>query len=169
MSDLKMKVRDQEYEVTVETTHDGRGAWFRLDVGGGRTLTSQTWEGLYKNAMTATKRPSIQVAVPVMEYMARLGRFREGTATGLHQGTGKVLVTWKWLTGRESTEQMDGYGTYFRPMTEDEKAEYDRLFKAALAAKNAQAQFENEHTFSLRSEVSEAIEAELASQVEAEL
>src|SRR5690242_1147355 len=101
MSDLKMKVRDQEFEVTVKVNHDGRGAWFELDTGGGRTLTSQTWEGLYKNAMTATKRPSIQVSVPVLEYMPRLGRFREGTATGLHQGTGRVLVTWKMTTGRE--------------------------------------------------------------------
>jgi hypothetical protein len=169
MSDLKMKVRDQEYEVTVRVGHDGRSAYFELDPGSGRTITSQTWEGLYKSAMTATKRPSIQVSVPVLEYMPRLGRFREGVATGLHQGNGKVLVTWKMSTGRESSEQVDGYSGFFRPMTEDEKAEYGRLWNAALAAKNAQAQFEIEHTFSLRSEVSEAIEAELARQVEAEL
>jgi hypothetical protein len=169
MSDLKMTVRDQEFPVTVRVTHNGKGAYFELDPGDGRTISSVTWDGLYTQAMTVTRRPSVKVSVPVMEYQARTGRFRKGTATSIHQGSGKVLVTWQSPSGRDSNEQVAGYEGYFEPMPEAEQAEYHRLWQARKAAADAVRAFEDTHKLALRSVVSAAVEAELKRQVRAEL
>src|SRR5690242_19799279 len=119
MSDLKMKVRDQEYEVAVEVTHDGKNAWFRLDLGEGKhPLSSHTWEGLYTQAMAATKRAKVKVSVPVLEYVYRGNTWREGSATGIHAGTGNVMITWNLSPTRTSNEQVSKYGsTYFAALT----------------------------------------------------
>ena len=171
MEDLKITVRGQEYPVTVRVNHDGKGAWFSCDPGNGvREQTSQTWEGLYKNMMTATKRPAITVAIPVMEYLPRLGRFRKGVATGIHQGTGKVLVTWERRSGHgEDKEQVNGYQGYFEPLSEEDQKEYHRLWTAHKQAGNVLTEFESSRKLALHSEVRDAVEAELKRQVEAEL
>ena len=170
MNEMIMKIRDQEFGVTVEVSKDTSSAYFRTELDG-RSITGRSWEDLRNTLMAATRRKAVKVSVPVMKYAVnKYGsgyHWRSGTATGIHQGTSKVLVTWDAdNSGRTENEQVSGHGTYFTPLTSADQEAYIALRAAQAQVNHEVRAFETEHALSLHKEVRAAVEAEVARQVE---
>jgi hypothetical protein len=135
-----IEVRGTKVPVFVDGTE--HGSWYCTI--GSTELTGPTKEALRTRAMTATKKAAAKVSIPFTAisypYRGRDGRVVPGEATGIHAGTGKILIHWP-RSGRR--EQTDGgryqNETYFRPLDDEEAAMIIRLHEAR---RKAQEDFE---------------------------
>jgi hypothetical protein len=156
-----IEVRGEQIPVQVTD----RGYWTATN-GDGTTHSSSTKDELYKLMMRATVRKTVKVEVPFVTLegskWAKPGdprHVRLGTATGIHQGTRDILVTWhddrretKGTTGRHVTATL-------QPLSAEEGAEWVRLDLEARRARTALGAFEEAHKLYLAVAVAEAVEA----------
>lgn len=150
-------VRGTLYPVTV----DDRGTWI-CDAGGTKHHAG-TKDALRDAVMTATLRKAAKIEIPFckIDWSRTFGwQVHHGTVTGIHQGTGNLLVTWD--NGRK--EQLRGYtGTVtLRPLTPEEEQRWAELCETKRTWSNALADFEAEHNFSLNTEAEAAVKAAVA-------
>jgi hypothetical protein len=137
---------------------DDTGRWVASM--GERLFTAATRDALRDQLMRATARKAVKVAVPFTMLMPPRFRatekiVRHGTATGVHQGTGSVLVTWE----NGSKEQLNAYSaTTLREMSPEEEAQWLELDRASRDARRALDDFEGSRRLRLRDEVNEAVE-----------
>lgn len=156
-----VEVRGTKYPVYA----DARGTLG--SVMAGTEYVGSTMETLRNYMMADSRRKQVKVSVPFSHlHTSTYGdraSVKHGEATGIHSGSGNVLI--RWRDGK--TEQAGGYSsTYVQPLDADESAEYIRLQKAKAAANKAFTEFEeahklqcrNGHSTGLQNVVREAIE-----------
>lgn len=123
----------------------------------GEWLTADRLVDLERVARKAAGKASIKVAVPftktgTVRIVPQYGRphwasgygVRNGVATGIHSGSGSVMV--KWADG-ESEQLREGWrgNELLAPLTADEAREWAELYKAQSAATDARYKFEKKH------------------------
>jgi hypothetical protein len=146
-----VEVRGKDYPV--ELHPDGS---FRARVGD-RGVSAESLEALRTKLLDATRRQKMKIAVPFT--MVLHGEARDGTATGTHAATGRVLVT--WADGVK--EQYQSYGTadVLRRLTPEEKQEVKRLYEASKVANKALKTYVDERALRMRDAIREAEEDEI--------
>ena len=132
---LPVEVKGKIYEVEVTS-----GGLFRTTMGE-EAFVEDTMEKLRGAIQTATRKRAVRVAVPAA-YVDD-GAPLNLTITGIHGATRKFL----YRTERGDTGQISGYDTVLRPLTDEDKAEYTRLSKAAREANTALAVWRTAHAF----------------------
>lgn len=152
-----MDVRGQAVPVTVD---DG-GNWIaEFD---GTNYSADTKELLRAKLMKLTARKSVRVNVPFTAFHPGSGpggvyRVRHGSGTGIHQGTGKVLVSWD----QGGSDQLSGHaGGVLRRLDAAEAAEWEQLIDAKRQAERALREFEASRKLYLGGAVEKAIQTEL--------
>lgn len=165
---LEITVRGVVYPVQVKVnTYGGTkpSGYFIAEVGGSR-LQAETLTALYDEAMRATKRASVRVAVPFVQ-LGPGTTVKRGVVTTIHQASNNLVASWN--PGRGDTEQIKAYGgTYVPTLHSDEEAEYKRLYQAERDAEKALREWIKAREFNLRKAVEEAIEAKVAGASETE-
>jgi hypothetical protein len=142
-----MEVRGQTYTVNIKVASDGMDAVFSTTFND-RVYQDETWGGLRKKVMAATKRVSVRVEVPFTTSLNQ-----DGVATGFHGSTGKIIAM---IDGR--SEQIKGHSDYLQPLSYEEKAEHETLRKADQVAHRRLNDFRRTHELNLDKAVREAIE-----------
>jgi hypothetical protein len=158
MADKRLKanpieVRGNTYQVYL-TDHNEFVAEVPLGDGEKKVVSSKTIEGLRDLLGNVTRRKAIKVAVPFVEVMGT--KLRDGVATGIHQGSGKVLVA--WADGHK--DQIGGYYTqkYLRPLDPAERVELQRLLEEDKKASDALQEFLRKRYTEVANLVKKAIE-----------
>jgi hypothetical protein len=163
-------VRGTEIPVFV----DDAGLW-SCDVGETR-LNADSKDGLRTRAMAETARKAVRVSIPFTRYS---GNSRTpaitGTATGIHQGTGNVLVRWdsgkadQITDTRSSSYVSEGVG-FYRPLSDDEVATITRLRQQLRSDQQELSEYVSPRALrhGLVHAVRDAIEAEVRGQLRQE-
>jgi len=145
--------------VTVEVNVDSTGT-FTCAIADDQ-YSADTMANLVKQIDAATKKIAKAVAVPVTVIdfnRGGLASVNDGTATGLHSGTGNVLIT--WATGvKEQLTHWNVPGEIFRPLTKNEINEYVRLHGETIAAREAETAWVAAHRINVKQDVIAALKA----------
>lgn len=139
--------------VTVEVKFSSISKEFYVTVGD-ELLKSETWGGLERKVAKATKRVTKEVAVPFTRVSQ--GKFRDGTATGLHSANGNVLVTWSDGTQEQDTRNYGYRPETFHPLSPEDRIELTWLRKEFEAAQDALRVWEKAHRVDLKEAVTKA-------------
>lgn len=154
-----MRIRGQEFPVTVRLG----GFCTMID---GSEVTARTWDDLADKVMKATAFAATHVDVPfIVAEQTRHGhgtgwRIRYGSGTGVHGGTGNVIIRW---TDHGVSEQLNRGGPFLHPQGTEDVAEWLRLLQARDDADQALIDFTGPRRLRLadevRRQVSERLEA----------
>jgi hypothetical protein len=85
---------------------------------------------------------------------------KQGSATGLHSGTGNVLVRYEDGTREQLTGWKSLDANLFRPLSREDVEEYAALYRAAREASDALARWGKAHEIDLKAEVTGALDEE---------
>lgn len=169
----KMRVRGKDYPVKItvfERSGSVPSATFTIEGLAsnkyGHAVTSQTWEGLYKNAMLASKRASVKIAIPFMERDYRTGRppFRSGTIVGKHLGNDNFLIKYDDDPRGEARQDTMMHSTFdedsrfFRVMNKERQAEYLAMTRERDRLEKAVRKFHETYCFDPTDEIEVEIE-----------
>lgn len=127
-------------------TEEGKPAW---------TATGERLDEAVAKARHEINKRKVKIAV---DYRTAHGD--HGVATGLHGGTGNIIVRVTDPNGRERTEQIPGYRTtVFRPDTPDAVLDEirDKQTESSRLRREAE-RLENAHQFNLNRAVEAAVE-----------
>jgi hypothetical protein len=147
-TDITLDIRGQKVPVGV-SSHGIFSAGIA-----GKNYSSATLDGLRASLLEASRKAAARVAVPFTA-TAYGDRLWDGTATGIHATTGKVL----YRDSRGKNGQLEPYNTVYRPLTEQEKAEYAGLNAALREAQEAMNDWRETRSFRVGTAVQEAVEA----------
>jgi hypothetical protein len=125
---------------------------------GDKEVTGNSKENLRTRAMTETKKAAAKVSVPFTAirypWRDKDGQAVPGEATGIHAGTGKVLIHWPRSGKREQTDGGRYQNEmYFRPLSDEEAAEVIRLHEARREAQEAFAEYTKPRLIALKDAV----------------
>jgi hypothetical protein len=164
MATLSLKVREQTFAVDV----DERGRFSLND----KDPTSRrvgyvgrydTLEALRVTLMARTKRQTLKVNIQATLLAGPTPT--PLTVVGRNQSTHKLIVR---MDGRR--QEQDFYGGFFRPLTPEEAAEWERLYVAAKDATRALEAFKKDKGLNVRGIVEaaeKALDAEAAAEARA--
>lgn len=151
-----IEVRNEFFDVHI----DARGRFIAEYKG--KRLYDDTRQGLYEQLVKTTKKAAVKVSIPY-SYLTAVGGhgankydpvIKDGVATGVHQGTGKLLVKENGVS-----KQRETWGpTTYRPLTGQEAAERIKLQSEFDALKKKIQGFDAEHGIDVRDLVSQAVD-----------
>lgn len=155
-----LDIRGTEVEVFV--TYNG-GWTASLD---GTNYSGDSRDDLRERLMQASRKKAVKVEVP-FSLLSSNGTWRQGPvsyditnglATGIHQGTRKVLVKLSRY-GRMVSEQWEGNSNNtFRPLTSEEGERLMALAQARDEADRAYSEYSRTLSLDLRQAVAKAVE-----------
>ena len=152
-----LTIRGRDFEVWLDDDGDFTAQYEN------RTYRSKTRDGLREALMKVTKQAATKVAVPVLRSRGHLysePRLEEAVITGIHAGTGNVLV--KSYGKTEQAHHFD-YDRFYRPMTDAEKAEFLEAWRAWKTAQDRWEALRRERQIDVRKLAREAVDAAMAS------
>lgn len=116
----------------------------------GQTVSSESLKGLRERLRASVKAADPAVNVPFWVIDKETNRVKEGVATGIHGGTGNVILKW----GDGTRTQTRGYGEEFHhPVGEDVIKELNEALAARREAEETIARISAAARFPLRSHV----------------
>lgn len=127
-----IKVREHTFDVDVSTSGVFSAKY------NDRTYRESTIDKLHEALMKATKRARAKVELPVTELVSR--HARHATFTGMHGGTGNIMLRYDGSKGSVDTKSSYN-GNLYKRMTDEQVAEYQRLFDVRKAASDALSAF----------------------------
>lgn len=153
-----MTVRKVNYDVHVSVnpgyrSDDSGSARFTTKVAG-KDIYADTWEDLYKKAMTASKEQAVKVNIPLLKLHTRHhswddpSGFAEVALVGKHQKNGNYLIRRTYGNGKPTTEQTTGWrgeDGFYLPMSKEAQAEGLRLMEAHRKAEEALRTWNDKH------------------------
>lgn len=154
---------------------DVRGQRFHAVVEG-EDFYADTWEALETKVKTKLRKAKPKVEVPFMRIVDDGNSFRSrrtrgatkygpiivaGVATGLHGGTGNVLITWD-----DGTKEQDSYysrsGHTIKSLNDKDREHLQKLLDERHDLDERIREIESRNSFDLKPAVEQAVEAKLA-------
>lgn len=129
----------------------------------GKEYSASSRDLLEAKLKTAAKKEKIRVKIAfTLLVRTREGaRTRDGDATGLHAGTGRVLV--RWSNG--DADQVNNYhgpdGSYYTHLTSEQKVEILELHRARAVIMDKIDAFDKQNAIRLADVVENAIQVQL--------
>jgi hypothetical protein len=151
----QINISGHDYPIEVNE----RGTWACPSL----RIEAATRNGLEEKAKRATAKAKVKVEVPFTALQQTYGSatLRDYTATGLHAGTGNVMIRDN-KTGKSSQLPGYHYGKTLRRLADEEKQAGHHLLEAHIAAKRAWDKWLSDHLIDLEAEVTRAVERKMS-------